>query len=82
LKLVRSHQVIHLPKISGSLHKTKLDLLKMLNQGVTDIEVLKDELDISRTMTYTHLRDLKEQGLINETSDGFELTLAGKLILI
>ncbi|MEI7827933.1 MAG: CRISPR-associated CARF protein Csa3 [Euryarchaeota archaeon] len=77
-----AHQVIPLPKISWSLHKTKLDLLKMLNKGVTDIEVLKDELDISRTMTYTHLRDLKEQGLINETSDGFELTLAGKLIII
>jgi CRISPR-associated protein Csa3 len=77
-----AHQVLPIPKISWSLHKTKLDLLRMINKGVSDIEVLKDELDISRTMTYTHLRDLKEQGLISETSEGYELTLAGKLILI
>jgi CRISPR-associated protein Csa3 len=77
-----AHQIVHIPKISWSLHKTKLDLLRMLQKGVSDIEVLKDELDISRTMTYTHLRDLKEQGLIDETPDGYELTLAGKLILI
>jgi CRISPR-associated protein Csa3 len=77
-----AHEVLPIPKISWSLHKTKLDLLRLVSTGVNDIDVLKDELDVSRTMTYTHLRDLKEQGLISETPEGYELTLAGKLILI
>jgi hypothetical protein len=46
-----AHQVLPIPKISWSLHKTKLDLLRMLSKGVNDIDVLKDELDVSRTMT-------------------------------
>jgi predicted transcriptional regulator len=33
-------------------------------------------------MTYTHLRDLKDQALIIETPNGYDLTLAGKLLLI
>jgi len=49
---------------------------------MNDIEVLKEELEISRTMTYTHLRGLKDQALIVETPSGYELTLAGKLLLL
>jgi predicted transcriptional regulator len=69
-------------KISWTLQRTKYNLLKLISEGMSDIEVLKEELEISRTMTYTHLRDLKDQALIVETSDGHELTLAGKLLLI
>jgi predicted transcriptional regulator len=44
--------------------------------------MLKEELEISKTMTYMHLRDLKDQALIVETPNGYDLTLAGKLLLI
>ena len=33
-------------------------------------------------MTYTHLRDFKDQELIAETPEGYELILAGKLLLV
>ncbi|HEY5139824.1 MAG TPA: CRISPR-associated CARF protein Csa3 [Methylococcales bacterium] len=76
------HGILPLPKISWTLQKTKFSLLKLVAEGLSDIDALKEELEISRTMTYMHLRDLKDQALIVETSDGYELTLAGKLLLI
>jgi CRISPR locus-related DNA-binding protein len=76
------HGILPLPKISWTLQHTKYKLLKLVSEGMSDIEVLKEELDISRTMTYTHLRDLKDQALIAETPNGYELTLAGKLLLV
>jgi CRISPR locus-related DNA-binding protein len=76
------HGILPLPKISWTLQRTKYNLLKLISEGMSDIEALKEELEISRTMTYTHLRDLKDQALIVETPSGYELTLAGKLLLV
>jgi len=75
------HGILPLPKISWTLQKTKYSLLKLVAEGLSDIDALKEELEISRTMTYTHLRDLKDQALIVETPNGYDLTLAGKLLL-
>ncbi len=76
------HGILPLPKISWTLQRTKYNLLKLVAEGISDIDVLKEELEISRTMTYTHLRDLKDQALIVETQSGYDLTLAGKLLLV
>ncbi|MGZ5561690.1 MAG: hypothetical protein ACXWER_04185, partial [Halobacteriota archaeon] len=76
------HGILPLPKISWTLQKTKYSLLKLVAEGLSDIDALKEELEISRTMTYMHLRDLKDQALIVETPNGYDLTLAGKLLLI
>jgi len=76
------HGILPLPKISWTLQKTKYSLLKLVAEGLSDIDALKEELEISRTMTYMHLRDLKDQALIVETPNGYNLTLAGKLLLI
>ena len=76
------HGILPLPKISWTLQKTKYSLLKLVAEGLSDIDALKEELEISRTMTYMHLRDLKDQALIVETPEGYDLTLAGKLLLI
>ncbi|MGZ4848742.1 MAG: hypothetical protein ACXV3D_04740 [Halobacteriota archaeon] len=42
-------------------------MLKLIAEGMSDVDALKDELEISRVMTYTHLRDLKDQALIEES---------------
>ncbi|MGZ4932806.1 MAG: CRISPR-associated CARF protein Csa3 [Halobacteriota archaeon] len=76
------HGILPLPKISWTLQRTKYNLLKLIDEGVNDVDALKDELEISRVMTYTHLRDLRDQALIVESPSGYELTLAGKLLLI
>ncbi|MGZ4847619.1 MAG: CRISPR-associated CARF protein Csa3, partial [Halobacteriota archaeon] len=76
------HRILPLPKISWALQRTKYNLLKLIDEGVSDVDALKDELEISRVMTYTHLRDLRDQALIVESPSGYELTLAGKLLLI
>ena len=76
------HGILPLPKISWSLQRTKYNLLKLVADGLSDIDTLKEELEISRTMTYMHLRDLKDQALIVETPNGYDLTLAGRLLLI
>jgi CRISPR-associated protein Csa3 len=76
------HGILPLPKIPWTLQRTKYNLLKLISEGTSDIEVLKEELEISRTMTYMHLRDLKDQALIVENPNGYDLTLAGKLLLI
>ena len=76
------HGILPLPKISWTLQKTKYSLLKLVAEGLSDIDALKEELEISRTMTYMHLRDLKDQALIVETPNGYDMTLAGKLLLI
>ncbi|MGZ4951140.1 MAG: CRISPR-associated CARF protein Csa3 [Halobacteriota archaeon] len=76
------HGILLLPKISWTLQRTKYNLLKLIDEGVSDVDALKDELEISRVMTYTHLRDLRDQALIVESPSGYELTLAGKLLLI
>ncbi|MGZ4891917.1 MAG: CRISPR-associated CARF protein Csa3, partial [Halobacteriota archaeon] len=75
------HGILPLPKISWTLQRTKYNLLKLIDEGVNDVDALKDELEISRVMTYTHLRDLRDQALIVESPSGYELTLAGKLLL-
>ncbi len=73
--------ILPLPKISWTLERTKYNLLTLIDEGTSDVDTLKDELEISRVMTYAHLRDLKDQGLIVESPNGYELTLAGKLLL-
>ncbi|MGZ4848827.1 MAG: CRISPR-associated CARF protein Csa3 [Halobacteriota archaeon] len=75
------HGILPLPKISWTLQRTKYNLLTLIDEGTSDVDTLKDELEISRVMTYAHLRDLKDQGLIVESPNGYELTLAGKLLL-
>jgi hypothetical protein len=68
------HGLLPTPKISWTLQRTKYNLLKRIADGTTDIDVLREELGISRTMTYTHIRDVTDQELITETPDGYALT--------
>lgn len=75
------NQLIDLPKLNFALSATKRMVLEELKEGYDSIKSLAKRIGITRGMLYTHLKDLKELGYIDE-QDGFKITTSGKLAIL
>lgn len=75
------HQLVELPKLSFALSATKRMVLEELQEDYDSIKSLAKRVGITRGMLYTHLKDLKELGYIDE-QDGFKITTSGKLAIL
>ena len=77
-------RMIILPKLSFNLKDTELKVLEYINKkGIKSIIDLSKEMEISRSMLYTNLDELKDKGLIEETSKKeYLLTDAGRIAIL
>jgi CRISPR-associated protein Csa3 len=72
--------VIDLPILNFGISKTKRIILEELNAGENNVKNLSTKIGISRGMTYNHIRELREMGLIDPKA--FKITSAGELAII
>jgi len=70
--------IIELPVFSIRVSPIKTDILKKLRDDVK-VPKIAEEFKISRSMVYSHIRDLKEKGYLDNKNN---LTLAGKIVLL
>jgi len=72
--------IIDLPILNFGISKTKRIILEELYAGENNVKNLSIKIGISRGMTYNHIRELREMGLID--SKAFKITSAGELAII
>ena len=58
----------------------RADLIRCLDEGRKDIRDLRDELGKSRSTVYKATRELETVHVVESTSDGYGLTLFGRLL--
>lgn len=71
---------LRIPMLEVSMAENKKRVLKMVSEGINNIDELESNLDISKGMVYNHVRDLKEKGYIEEINEGLKTTESGKLV--
>jgi len=72
--------VIDMPILKYGISSTKKEILKCLIDGYSSVKKLSEEINITRGMTYNHIRELRNMGLINKNV--LEITTAGRLSII
>jgi len=72
--------VIDMPILKYGISPTKKEILKCLIDGCNSVKTLSQTIDITRGMTYNHIRELRNMGLIDKNN--LEITTAGRLSII
>lgn len=76
----KKKEVIDLPILKYGISNTKKEILKCLIKGHNTVKDLSTSIGISRGMTYNHIRELRDMGLIDK--DTLDITSAGKLAIV
>ncbi|MDI6644290.1 MAG: CRISPR-associated CARF protein Csa3 [Methanobacteriaceae archaeon] len=74
------NEIVEIPKLNYGISTTKKQILKELDMGNASVKNLSIKVGISRGMTYNHVRELREMGLIEPNK--LEITSAGQLAII
>ncbi len=79
-----NNQIIHMPKLSLNMYKTKLKILDTLQEGDQTAILIGKHVSISRSMVYKHINSLMEEGLVAQRKqyEKFYLTDAGRMLII
>ena len=72
--------IIDLPILNFGISKTKRSNLEEIQSGENNVQNLSTKIGISRGMTYNHIRELREMGLVDP--DYLKITSAGELAII
>jgi CRISPR-associated protein Csa3 len=72
--------IIDLPILNFGISKTKRSILEEIQSGENNVQNLSTKIGISRGMTYNHIRELREMGLVDP--DYLKITSAGELAII
>ena len=77
---LEDNSIVELPKLSYGLSTPKRDLLEELEKrNGRSISDIAKKLDKTRGMIYQHLKELKDNGYVD---DKFDITQAGRMALI
>ncbi|MDD2340966.1 MAG: CRISPR-associated CARF protein Csa3 [Methanosarcina sp.] len=74
--------MIDFPVLSFNLSNTKKLILEEIQKGVSAVAQLAATAEISKGMTYNHLRELKAMGYIADGENGYMITDAGRIASI
>lgn len=76
---LENNSIVELPKLTFGLSSVKRELLEEIaKRGDKSISKIADKLDKTRGMIYQHLKELKENGYVDEK---FYITDAGRMAL-
>jgi len=76
----KKKDVVDLPILRYGISNTKKEILNYLIEGHNTVKDLSTAIGISRGMTYNHIRELRDMGLIDK--DTLEITSAGRLAIV
>lgn len=76
----KKKDVVDLPILRYGISNTKKEILNCLIEGHITVKDLSAAIGISRGMTYNHIRELRDMGLIDK--DTLEITSAGRLAIV
>ena len=76
----KKKDVVDLPILRYGISNTKKEILNCLIEGHITVKDLSTAIGISRGMTYNHIRELRDMGLIDK--DTLEITSAGRLAIV
>ncbi|MBI5227172.1 CRISPR locus-related DNA-binding protein [Candidatus Micrarchaeota archaeon] len=77
---LENNSIVELPKLTFGLSSVKRELLEEISKrGDKSISKIANKLDKTRGMIYQHLKELKENGYVDEK---FYITDAGRMALI
>lgn len=77
---LENNSIVELPKLTFGLSSVKQELLEEISKrGDKSISKIANKLDKTRGMIYQHLKELKENGYVDEK---FYITDAGKMALL
>ena len=77
---IEDNTLIELPKLSFNLSSAKKELLEeLVKRNGKSIANIAKKMSRTRGMLYQHLKELKENGYVD---DKFDITLAGKMALL
>jgi len=74
-----TNQPLKLPLVELSVSKKKKELLNLINNGITSTDKLSKELNIKTSTLYVHLKELRDEGLIDKD---ITLTDMGKIVML
>jgi CRISPR-associated protein Csa3 len=74
------NEVVEIPKLNYGISPTKKLILEEMAKGDSSVKNLSIKIGISRGMTYNHIRELREMGLIEHNK--LDITSAGQLAII
>ncbi|HHV24279.1 MAG TPA: CRISPR locus-related DNA-binding protein [Methanosarcina sp.] len=74
--------MIDFPVLSFNLSNTKKLILEEIQKGVSAVAQLAATAEISKGMTYNHLRELKAMGYIADGENGYMIIDAGRIASI
>jgi len=74
-----TNEFIELPKLTFDISKSKREILEACAKDCQNIPALAEKLEKTKGMVYTHLRELKDLGYVDEN---YKLTTAGKVALL
>ncbi|MFA6064925.1 MAG: CRISPR-associated CARF protein Csa3 [archaeon] len=70
--------VITIPILSFDVTEAQQKILDNI-EDIDKISQMSNEIDVSKAMVYRAIKELKDKGLIEETTNGHKLTEAGKI---
>jgi CRISPR-associated protein Csa3 len=71
-------EVITIPILSFDITEAQQKILENI-EDIDKISQMSGEIDVSKAMVYRAIKELKDKGLVEETSTGHKLTEAGKI---
>jgi len=71
-------EIITIPLLSFDITEAQQKILDNIEE-IEKTSKMSDEIDVSKAMVYRAIKELKDKGLIEETSAGHKLTEAGKI---
>lgn len=78
----RDSFMIDFPVLSFNFSETKKLILEEIQKGVSAVTQIAATAEISKGMTYNHLRELKSMGYIADGENRYIITDAGRIASI
>ncbi len=73
-------EIVDLPLFDYNISRNKVKILLYINEGVDNVKDISEKTELSSSMIYNHIRDLRNSGYINP--DQLVLTTAGRLAIL
>ncbi|MCF7860887.1 CRISPR locus-related DNA-binding protein [Candidatus Woesearchaeota archaeon] len=70
---------IKLPLVELKLSSKKVILLEKIKKGLTDIEKISKQLDIKPATVYVHMKELRDEGFLDDKN---QITEMGNIVLL
>ncbi len=76
-------QVVNLPKLCYSITEGQRKIIEFLSKHkVKSMADFSEKVDVSTGMLYKHIKELKAMDVVEETSDGLQLTDYGRIVVL